>query len=262
MSQPDWRLFAEWFQEINQGRIRLAKGDHFFVWRRHLGVPFQHHAIDVGDGTAIHFTDGKGGVAGPGSSTEGFVVMHTSMSAVTAEGQCKPHIVEHASPLDADEIVQRAMSQVGRKGYHLMFDNCEHFATWCAVDREESGQIRIACERLAATSVKTMAASTVRFASRHGAKRLLRGASGWLLLAEAAQWATEAGGHHVGLRDPKQRRNAGRAVGSMTALSLGAIGGPVGIAVAGSLWVAGELAGEASNKVYEQVRDRRLASAE
>ncbi len=240
----------------------MAKGDHFFVWRRHLGVPFQHHAIDVGDGTAIHFTDGEGGVAGPGRSTDGFVVMHTSMSVVTAEGRCKPYIIEHASPLEADEILQRAMSQLGRKGYHLMFDNCEHFATWCAVDREESGQIRIACQRLAATSVKTMAAGTVRFASRYGAKRLMRGASGWLLLAEAAQWATEAGGHHLGLRDPNQRRNASRAVGSMTALSLGAIGGPVGIALAGSLWVAGELAGEASNKVYEQVRERRLAPTE
>ncbi|MGB7325627.1 MAG: lecithin retinol acyltransferase family protein, partial [Rubripirellula sp.] len=242
------------------GRIRLAKGDHFFVWRRHLGVPFQHHAIDVGDGTAVHFTDGDGGVAGPGGSTDDFIVMHTSMSVVTREGRCTVHVIEHASPLEADEIVSRAISQVGRKGYHLMYDNCEHFASWCALDQEESGQIRIACERLAATSVKTMAAGTVRFASRHGAKRLLRGASGWMLLAEAAQWATEAGGHHIGLRDPKLRRNAGRAVGSVTAMSLGAIGGPFGIAVAGGLWVAGELAGEASNQVYKQVRQQRKSS--
>ncbi|MGB7325539.1 MAG: hypothetical protein WBD31_11765, partial [Rubripirellula sp.] len=88
----------------------------------------------------------------------------------------------------------------------------------------------------------------------------LRGASGWMLLAEAAQWATEAGGHHIGLRDPKQRRNAGRAVGSVTAMSLGAIGGPIGIAVAGGLWVAGELAGEASHQVYKQVRQQRNSS--
>ncbi|QDT08334.1 lecithin retinol acyltransferase family protein [Stieleria marina] len=235
----------------------MAKGDHFFVWRRQLGVPFQHHAIDVGDGTAVHFTDGVGGVAGPGHGTKDFVVMHTSIATVTQEGRCKIHIIEHARSLDADEVVERAISQVGRKGYHLMFDNCEHFASWCAVDREESGQIRIACERLAATSVKTMAAGTLRLASRHGAKRLLRGASGWMLVAEAAQWATEAGGHHVGLCDPKLRRNAGRAVGSMTAIGLGAIGGPIGIAVAGTLWVAGEVAGEASNRVYEQFRQQR-----
>lgn len=235
----------------------MAKGDHFFVWRRHLGVPFQHHAIDVGDGTAVHFTDGDGGVAGPVGGTADFVVMHTSMSMVTAMGRCKVHVVQHASPLDADEIVERAISQVGRKGYHLMFDNCEHFASWSAVGKEESSQIRIACERLAAAGVKTIAASAAGVVSRHGAKRLLRGASGWMLLAEAAQWATEAGGHHVGLRDPKQRRNAGRAVGSVTAMGLGAIGGPVGIAVAGGLWVAGELAGEASHRVYQQARGQR-----
>ncbi len=249
----------------------MAKGDHFFVWRRQLGVPFQHHAIDIGDGTAVHVTDGGGGVAGPtiakqnGTESAGnaddFVVMRTPLANVTNQGQCQIHVIQHASPLAADVVVDRAISQVGRKGYHLMFDNCEHFASWCAVGEEECGQVRILCQRLAATGVKTIAAGTASLASRYGAKRLLRGASGWMLIADAAQWATEAGGHHVGLRDPQHRRKAARAVGSMTAIGLGTIGGPAGIVVAGGLWVAGELAGEASNRIYRQVRQQRKKTA-
>ncbi len=235
----------------------MAKGDHFFVWRQHLGVPFQHHGIDVGDGTVVHFTDGDGGVAAPGGSTTDFVVMRTPMSLITRDGRDKIHVVDHADPLSQDEIVQRALSRVGKRGYHLLFDNCEHFASWCAIGSETSRQVRTVCERLTSAGFKAVAAGTVRAASRFGARRLVRGANAWMLAAEAAQWATEAGGHHIGLRDPEQRRQAGRAVGGATALGLGALGGPLGIAVAGTIWVAGEVAGEASCRAYERMREQR-----
>lgn len=220
-------------------------------------MPFQHHGIDVGDGTVVHFTDGDDGVAAPGGSTADFVVMQTAMSVITRDGRDKVHLVDHADRLERDEIVQRALSRVGKRGYHLLFDNCEHFASWCAIGSETSRQVRMACERLTSAGFKTLAASTVRAASRFGTRRLIRGASVWMLAAEAAQWATEAGGQHIGLRDPEQRRQAGRAVGGATALGLGALGGPLGMAVAGTIWVAGEVAGEASCRVYEQMRQQR-----
>ena len=241
----------------------MAKGDHFFVWRQHLGVPFQHHGIDVGDGTVVHFTDGEQGVAGPtlgdGANAADFAVMRTSMSVITRDGADTVHVIEHQNSMDRDEVVRRAISRVGKRGYHLLFDNCEHFASWCATGAETSRQVNTACERLSAAGFKAAAAGTARVASRFGTRRLIRGANAWLLVAEAAQWATEAGGHHIGLRDPKQRRQAGRAVGGLTALGIGALGGPLGIAVAGSIWVAGEVAGEASCRVYEQVRQKRVS---
>ncbi len=242
---------------LQSERHPLAKGDHFFVWRQHLGVPFQHHGIDVGDGTVVHFTDGDGGVAGPGSSTDDFVVTRTPMATITRNGRDKKHVVQHARPLDADTIVDRALSRVGKQGYHLLFDNCEHFANWCAIGSERSRQVTTACERLSAAGVKTLAAGTVRMATRFGTRRLIRGATPMMLIAEAAQWATEAGGHHIGLRDPDQRRKAGRAVGGFAALGIGAMSGPLGIAVAGSIWVAGEIAGEASSQAYERLRSKR-----
>ncbi|XP_041370005.1 phospholipase A and acyltransferase 3-like [Gigantopelta aegis] len=44
-------------------------------------------------------------------------------------------------PLDKREIVERAMSRIGRVGYNLIYRNCEHFATWCRYNIEKSGQV-------------------------------------------------------------------------------------------------------------------------
>lgn len=235
----------------------MAKGHHLFVWRRHFGVPFQHHVVDIGDGTAVHFTDGAGGVAGPGTDSNSFVIQRTPIELVTRNGRDRLHHVRYEQPLDAETIVQRALSQVGRRGYHLLFDNCEHFAAWCVVGRDESRQVDVARERFSAASVKAMATAGWRLASKLGAKHATRGATPWILVADAAQWATEAAGHHAGLTDPDERKKAGRAVGGITALGIGAVGGPAGIAIAGGVWAIGEFAGEVSRGVYEKVRADR-----
>ena len=120
--------------------------------------------------------------------------------------------------------------------------------------RDESRQVSVACERLGATGVKMIAAGTVQVAGKAGARTLVRGVSPLMLAADAARWITEAGGHHVGLRDPQRRKQAGRAVGIATAIGVGAWGGPAGVAVAGGLWAAGELAGELSRVSYERAR--------
>jgi hypothetical protein len=236
----------------------MACGDHFFVWRQHKGIPFQHHGIDLGDGTVVHFTDGDRGVAGPGGGSADFQIRQTPQEVVTRGGRDEWHVIQHRHRLAADVVVQRALSQVGRQGYDLIFDNCEHFACWCVVDRPESRQVAIACQRAGAASFKAVASGAAHVCTKWAAKRLVRGVSPWLLVADAAQWATEAGGHHLGLTNPQTRTKAGRAIGGATALGVGALGGPVGVAFAGGVWVAGELAGEASHHAYRQVRKRRL----
>ena len=150
----------------------MARADHFFVWRHHHGVPYQHHGIDLGDGTVIHFTDGGDGVAGPGGSRANFVIRRTPIEVVTRDGRDRVHVIRHRSRLDDETIIDRAISQVGRTGYHLVFDNCEHFACWCVIDREESRQIGIAHERLSAAGVKALASVTMRTASRMAAKQI------------------------------------------------------------------------------------------
>ncbi|WP_186776074.1 lecithin retinol acyltransferase family protein [Rubripirellula reticaptiva] len=239
----------------------MARGDHFFVWRRQFGLArFQHHGIDLGDGSAVHFTDGGLGVAGPTGNATHFQIKRTDLDVVTRCGRDVLHYVDYRDRLHVDETVERAIRRIGTRDYHLLFHNCEHFAVWCITDRHESRQVSVAFDRASSVGIKAIAAASVHVASRIGAKRIIRGASPWMLIADAAQWATEAGGHHVGLRNTKQRKQASRAVGATTALSIGALGGPVGIAVAGGLWCAGEVAGELSQAAYENVRSRRPKS--
>lgn len=42
--------------------------------------------------------------------------------------------------LPPQAIVERALSQVGEKGYHLLYNNCEHFATWSRHGKGHSKQ--------------------------------------------------------------------------------------------------------------------------
>ena len=42
-----------------------------------------------------------------------------------------------------EETVQRARSKLGCRGYDLIFNNCEHFATWCKTGEYRSSQ----CEK-------------------------------------------------------------------------------------------------------------------
>ena len=39
------------------------------------------------------------------------------------------------------------MSRIGEQDYNLLFNNCEHFATWCKTGRHRSSQIDSAIER-------------------------------------------------------------------------------------------------------------------
>lgn len=41
-----------------------------------------------------------------------------------------------------DETIERARSRVGEASYHLLTNNCEHFAIWCKIGIGESSQVR------------------------------------------------------------------------------------------------------------------------
>ncbi|BCG02438.1 hypothetical protein PPGU19_070060 (plasmid) [Paraburkholderia sp. PGU19] len=41
-----------------------------------------------------------------------------------------------------DKIAERALGRLDEDGYDLVFNNCEHFAVWCATGVHESEQVR------------------------------------------------------------------------------------------------------------------------
>ncbi len=108
----------------------MSAADHLEVPRQH-GL-FNHHGIDLGDGTVAHYLEGREILRSP---LEGF-----------SQGQ-PIRVVDHPGASAPGLTLRRAMSRIGEQNYNLLFNNCEHFATWCKTGRHRSGQIDSVLER-------------------------------------------------------------------------------------------------------------------
>ena len=106
----------------------MSRGEQIYVYRDVVGVPYEHHGIDCGDGTVIHYS--KRGEA---------AISRTPRSAF-AQGKT---IYTKSQPTSfiADIVVERAESRLGEQQYDLFFNNCEHFANWCKIGRSECYQL-------------------------------------------------------------------------------------------------------------------------
>ncbi len=118
-------------QELRNRRAGLSRGDHVFVRRRRFVSRYTHHGIDCGDGTVIHYAGGPGTVRR---------VERTSIDAF-AEGS-EVFVRTYRRRLPVGEVVANAESRLGADGYHLVWNNCEHFATWCSRGSAASKQVR------------------------------------------------------------------------------------------------------------------------
>ena len=59
--------------------------------------------------------------------------------------------------LGVEETIRNAESRLGSSGYHVVRNNCEHFAAWCCTGRAASSQVR----RWALAAQGTMASLVV-----------------------------------------------------------------------------------------------------
>ena len=108
----------------------MAAADHLQVPRQH-GL-FNHHGIDLGDGTVAHYLEGREILR---SSTDDF-----------RQGQPLT-VIAHADASPTRVTLRRAMGGLGEQDYNLLFNNCEHFATWCKTGRHRSSQVDTVLER-------------------------------------------------------------------------------------------------------------------
>ena len=108
----------------------MAAADHLQVPRQH-GL-FLHHGIDLGDGTVAHYLEGR--------------EILRSLQDDFSSGQ-PVTVVEHSQCSPQGVTLLRAMSRIGEQNYNLLFNNCEHFATWCKTGRHRSDQVNSVLER-------------------------------------------------------------------------------------------------------------------
>ena len=110
----------------------MAKGDCIYVYRNfgQLEGLYKHYGIDCGDGTVIHYR----------KPSE--IVEQTSM-AVFSRGN-PVYVAEYSEGFGyiPDVVVERAKSRLGERDYNLLFNNCEHFTSWCKTGINDSKQIR------------------------------------------------------------------------------------------------------------------------
>ena len=110
----------------------MAKGDRIYVYRNlwQLDGLYQHHGIDCGDGTVIHYRK-------PSETIE-----RTSIETF-AKGN-PVYVAEYGDGFGyiPDAVVERAESRLGEHKYNLLFNNCEHFASWCKTGMSESQQVQ------------------------------------------------------------------------------------------------------------------------
>ncbi|PSB12354.1 hypothetical protein C7B61_15260 [filamentous cyanobacterium CCP1] len=109
----------------------MARGDQIYVMRPLMGMDgvYEHHGIDCGDGTVIHYS--KRGDE-PTIARTSYDVFSWNRPVFT-----KQYVTSYVP----DVVVARAESRLGERQYNLMNNNCEHFATWCKVGRNESKQL-------------------------------------------------------------------------------------------------------------------------
>jgi hypothetical protein len=106
----------------------MAAGDLCRVWRKF----YYHWFIEGPNNTAIHF-------AGTPTDKIAASIKLSPVDEVVNGGE--KEVVLPADPATAHLVVRRAMQNVGRTGYHLAFNNCEHFAKYCATGYHTSAQI-------------------------------------------------------------------------------------------------------------------------
>ena len=109
----------------------MAKGDRIYVYRNlwELDGLYQHHGIDCGDGTVIHYRK-------PSETIE-----RTSLATFSRGNPV--YIAEYSDGFSyiPDVVVDRAESRIGEQEYNLIANNCEHFAHWCKTGISHSKQL-------------------------------------------------------------------------------------------------------------------------
>jgi hypothetical protein len=110
----------------------MAKGDQIYVYREYakLNGVYQHHGIDCGDNTVIHYR----------KPSE--IIERTSLDVFTRGNKIYVRQYPVGFSFIPEIVVHRAQSRLGENKYNLLFNNCEHFATWCKIGVSESKQIK------------------------------------------------------------------------------------------------------------------------
>ena len=215
----------------------MARADLISIVCRRGWFNYLHYGIDIGDGTVVHLaTDPQGA---------GMCVQRVGMESFACGSVVSIEAVVGESPPDV--VIQRALEAVGKKGYHLVIGNCEHFAREMKTGKGQSVQVamcvgsvmRTAFSGLASTARRHVIAGSITMVSQ--SRTLL--AAGSLVptvVGETARHGTYLVARRMAMSHEEAERSS-RSVGHAACAMGGfAVGGPAGSAAALAISVASE----------------------
>lgn len=113
---------------------------------------YEHYAVNVGNGEIIHLTTNERLTSLDFVSEITWKISSTSSNRALVKkerfrdflgAEVNFRVEKDEAPFPPDEIVKRARSKLNKRGYNLLFWNCEHFARWCRYNRRESKQVAL-----------------------------------------------------------------------------------------------------------------------
>ncbi len=135
----------------------LLPSDHICVRRR--GRSYTHHGIYMGDGKVIHFAGSMREKVDP-------VVHETDLSRFLKGGILRRR--EYKQGLLASETIRIAREQLSDRSYSMIWNNCEHFATYCATGKKKSQQVKRVLSGLSTVAVGVVLFVLTRVVSSPG----------------------------------------------------------------------------------------------
>lgn len=114
----------------------LQRGDHVYTYRTVVNA-YTHHGIYVGDGMLVHYA----GLSRNGTGSSICLGLGEFRSENGEERKIYIAKYKPDARYSREEIVKRAMSRLGEDDYSVIFNNCEHFASWCVTGIETCYQL-------------------------------------------------------------------------------------------------------------------------
>ncbi|XP_077999684.1 phospholipase A and acyltransferase 2-like [Glandiceps talaboti] len=115
---------------------------------------YSHWGVYIGDGKVIHLTGENDGIGDDlGNPKLVFSVWGKQFNKAVVKCDdffdivydCKAKINnskdKKTPPARKRDIAERAVSKLGKVGYNVLWNNCEHFASWCRYGVAESDQV-------------------------------------------------------------------------------------------------------------------------
>lgn len=167
------------------GSRALRRGDHL---RAHRPDGIHHDGIYLGNGQVIH-------LCGTPDTGKAGALVRTDTLEVFAAGRpvtVRPYAGNH----DPEAIIDRAVSRFGLGNYHLICNNCQHFARWCATGKHISEQVDTVAATTGTMATPALAASVG--INIVGSAGLVGGLSGPGIMSGLASFGALVGGGAVG----------------------------------------------------------------